>query len=300
MVVDLERFHQTFFEEAVEHLASMEAGLLELEARPDDDELLNAVFRGAHSIKGASGTFGFADVAYFTHTLENLLDRLRNRQMVASAALVDLLLRATDTLRLLIAAARQGGAPPPDAETVQQEVRQALGEEVSAGPAVTSRVPQPSPAPPTPCQRDFEVSFVPDEDLLRTGADPLLLLRSLKDMGEVQEVKVDLSRLPELEAMDPESCYLGWTVRLRSEQQAEEIADIFYFVQDHAQVAVTPIGDGRGETGQNPSPASLELFAELLAARAAFQQQLAGFCSETLPRLLSALSSPQRGRAATS
>lgn len=108
MDVNLERFHQTFFDESVEHLASMEAALLELEGRPDDDERLNAIFRGAHSIKGASGTFGFTDVAQFTHTLESLLDRLRHHQIVASAGLVDLLLRATDMLRLLIAAARQG------------------------------------------------------------------------------------------------------------------------------------------------------------------------------------------------
>ena len=67
MQIDLSKFRDTFFEEASDHLESMEAALLELESQPTDSELLNQVFRGAHSIKGASGTFGLKDVAAFTH-----------------------------------------------------------------------------------------------------------------------------------------------------------------------------------------------------------------------------------------
>ncbi len=291
MDVNLERFHQTFFDESVEHLASMEAALLELEGRPDDDERLNAIFRGAHSIKGASGTFGFTDVAQFTHTLESLLDRLRHHQIVASAGLVDLLLRATDMLRLLIAAARQGGNAPAEAGTLQRELTQALGEEAAAG----AQRPKESvpPSSQAPSQRDYDVTFVPNTDLLRLGADPLLVLRALQDVGEVQRVQADLSHLPDLESMDPESCYLAWAVRLRSDQTPEEIADVFNFVQDHAQVAVTAAADDRSNLPhRDPGPEGLRLYAELLGARAAFQQQLAEFASKALPGLLSALGSP--------
>jgi chemotaxis protein histidine kinase CheA len=77
MKVDLKRFHDTFFEEAFEHLATMETGLLELETRGAEAELLNTIFRAAHSIKGGSGSFGFTEIARLTHALENVLDRLR-------------------------------------------------------------------------------------------------------------------------------------------------------------------------------------------------------------------------------
>lgn len=65
MKIDLARFRETFFEEAAEHVATLEQGLLGLE-RPDaDPDLLNSIFRAAHSIKGGSGTFGLEQVASF-------------------------------------------------------------------------------------------------------------------------------------------------------------------------------------------------------------------------------------------
>ena len=81
MQIDLKRFHAAFFDEAAEHLAVMEESLLALERMPEDGELLNRIFRAAHSVKGASGTFGFTDIAAFTHSLESLLDRMRDREI---------------------------------------------------------------------------------------------------------------------------------------------------------------------------------------------------------------------------
>ncbi|MBN9161779.1 MAG: Hpt domain-containing protein, partial [Myxococcales bacterium] len=74
---DIQSLLETFFEEAEEHLATFEQGLLELETNPHDGEVIARVFRAAHSIKGASGTFGLDDVTSFTHALETLFDRLR-------------------------------------------------------------------------------------------------------------------------------------------------------------------------------------------------------------------------------
>ena len=80
MNIDMAVFQQTFFEETEDMLADLEKSLLRLEETPDDKELLNTIFRCAHSIKGGSSTFGFTDVAHFTHSLETLLDLLRNGQ----------------------------------------------------------------------------------------------------------------------------------------------------------------------------------------------------------------------------
>ena len=77
MSMDLQRFHATFFEESREGLDAMEAGLLALESGQQDAEIINSVFRAAHSIKGGAGTFGFDAIAGLTHVLETLLDELR-------------------------------------------------------------------------------------------------------------------------------------------------------------------------------------------------------------------------------
>ena len=81
MSIDLSQFYQVFFDETGEHLANMESFLLELDVEDPDPEELNAIFRAAHSIKGAAGTFGFTDLAEVTHELETLLDRLRKQEL---------------------------------------------------------------------------------------------------------------------------------------------------------------------------------------------------------------------------
>ena len=77
MAIDMSQFYQVFFEEAAEHLASMEALLLAIDPAAPDTEEVNALFRAAHSIKGSSGTLGFQDMMEVTHILETMLDRVR-------------------------------------------------------------------------------------------------------------------------------------------------------------------------------------------------------------------------------
>ena len=102
MSIDLSQFHQAFFAESVEHLEEMERRLLELNVDDPDPEDLNAIFRAAHSIKGNSGTFGFTTIAETTHVLENLLDRIRKRDLAITPGMIDLFLEAKDVLGRLV------------------------------------------------------------------------------------------------------------------------------------------------------------------------------------------------------
>ncbi len=115
---DFSQFQEAFFEEAGDHLAIVEEGLLALEQYPEDLDLLNKIFRSAHSIKGTSGMFGFTAVAQFTHKMETLLDLLRNGQKVVTPQIADLLLKSTDCLKMLIDAVKTGS--PVDEETVRR------------------------------------------------------------------------------------------------------------------------------------------------------------------------------------
>ena len=104
MTLDLTQFHDAFFEESFEALDSMEAALLKLDVGSPDSELINTIFRVAHSIKGGSATFGFAEIASFTHSLETLLDELRGGRMQATVAISDLLLKSVDVMREMLRA----------------------------------------------------------------------------------------------------------------------------------------------------------------------------------------------------
>ncbi|MBE9608800.1 chemotaxis protein CheW [Chitinilyticum piscinae] len=115
MTIDMSQFIGVFFDEAAEHLASMESLLLQLDLANPDDESLNAIFRAAHSIKGGAATFGFSDLADVTHILENLLDRLRRHELALQAVMVDVFLQAGDVLRSMLDAHRGQGEVDPAA-----------------------------------------------------------------------------------------------------------------------------------------------------------------------------------------
>jgi two-component system chemotaxis sensor kinase CheA len=100
----LDKFKNSFKEEAEELLGQLENILLELEDSPDNPEFLNAAFRAIHTIKGSAGMFGFEEIAKFTHDLENVMDQARSGKLPISKQFIDLALRGRDHIRALLGA----------------------------------------------------------------------------------------------------------------------------------------------------------------------------------------------------
>ena len=86
----------TFFMDCRENIDAMENGLLEIEKGDYDDEVINTIFRAAHTIKGSSGMFSFDIIENFTHKVENLLDNVRNKKIDIDSEMVSLLLECND------------------------------------------------------------------------------------------------------------------------------------------------------------------------------------------------------------
>lgn len=110
MAIDLTQFHQLFFEESLEGLALLESGLLAMQPGAVQKEEINALFRAAHSIKGGSSTFGFKQVADFTHLLETLLAQMRDGHYQLTDTVRKILLDSVDVLRMILTAARGAGS----------------------------------------------------------------------------------------------------------------------------------------------------------------------------------------------
>jgi two-component system chemotaxis sensor kinase CheA len=108
MSIDMKQFHAVFFEESQEHLDEMEQLLLELDVTNPDSEMLNSIFRAAHSIKGGSGIFGFDALASVTHIMESLLDKIRQGKMAITKDMVDLFLISVDQLKDILRCYRTG------------------------------------------------------------------------------------------------------------------------------------------------------------------------------------------------
>jgi two-component system chemotaxis sensor kinase CheA len=197
--IDLSQFYEIFFEEAGENLDQMEQMLLDLDLETADDEELNAIFRCAHSIKGGSATFGFADVAELTHQMESLLDKLRRHELKPTSPMVDVLLESSDALRGLLARHQGSDAAPPDTSGLVDRIRRlAAGEAAEVATAVTPR-PAPqmvaAPPPPQPAAAVAEASQPVNRQLhLRIGpldhpeqADAILeLFRDIAGLGTIQ------------------------------------------------------------------------------------------------------------------
>jgi len=103
----LGQFQHVFIEESLEGLDTMESSLLALD-EGGDGELVHTIFRAAHSIKGGAATFGFPEMASFTHEAESLLDEVRGGKRAIDKPIIELLLRSVDCLRAMFARARAG------------------------------------------------------------------------------------------------------------------------------------------------------------------------------------------------
>ncbi|MDZ4253567.1 MAG: chemotaxis protein CheW [Sulfuritalea sp.] len=172
MSIDMSQFYQVFFEEAQEHLDSMESLLLGLNVDAPDGEQLNAIFRAAHSIKGSAGTFGFTDLGEVTHILEGLLDRIRKGTLAIRPEMIDAFLTADDVLKTLLAAHRDHATadPAPVAALCRRLSTLTVSAPLPAVPAAPNPAPDPARvAAPEPTSAEsspaqLEVSFVLDLD----------------------------------------------------------------------------------------------------------------------------------------
>ncbi|MGB8603126.1 MAG: chemotaxis protein CheA [Rhizomicrobium sp.] len=104
----LESIKQGYFQECEELLLAMEEGLIAMESGDRDSEIINAVFRAVHSIKGGGGAFGFEYLVAFAHSFETVMDLIRSGELDPEAEVMKVLLRAGDMLSDHVAAARSG------------------------------------------------------------------------------------------------------------------------------------------------------------------------------------------------
>ncbi|HMX16666.1 MAG TPA: chemotaxis protein CheA [Rhodocyclaceae bacterium] len=238
-----------FTVEAREQLTAMEEGLLRMEQGDRDPETLNAVFRSAHTIKGGAGVVEIHAVEKFTHVLENVLDRLRNGEIAVSDQLVTLLLRGCDHIGALLDTVEEGN-PEPGGELAAAGVAIAdalrawtAGPPVAGGAGVAPQHPAGEvhrAGGDTAISDCWHISVRFGQNVLRNGMDPLAFLRYLLSLGEIAHMTTLADALPEADAMDPEACYLGFEVELRSHADKAAIEQVFDFVRDDCDLHILP------------------------------------------------------------
>ncbi|GAA0256509.1 chemotaxis protein CheA [Rhodanobacter caeni] len=246
--VDLTQFHKTFFEESLEGLDAMEAALLALDSGSTDGELVHTIFRAAHSIKGGAATFGFTDVAAFTHVAESLLEEVRSERRAVDPELIDLLLRSVDCLRGMLGRSRSG-QPVADAES--EALRGELVRLVSGDAAVAVA----AAAAPKAVVAGWEIDFSALPHLLQTGNEPLRLFRELQQLGRLEVVRAFLvdGAPAQLTEFDPTTCYLGWHLRLHGDVARADVDAVFDWLDGDCVLAIKPL-DAEPVVASEPAP----------------------------------------------
>jgi two-component system chemotaxis sensor kinase CheA len=235
-----------FVAESGDLLREMEAGLLQCSGPSTDPETINLIFRAAHTIKGSAGLFGLEGVVAFVHVMETALDLVRLGRAKMTDELVSLLLSCKDHVESLLApVGSAGGGLDPALVARGEELLTALrkvidggggqpGSATHAGAAAVAR------AAAAAGLADWQVRVRFGSGVLTSGMDPLGFIRYLQTFCEILDLEVLDDTLPAPLDMDPEVCYLGFELELRTASSQANIESAFEFVREDCTLSVTP------------------------------------------------------------
>ncbi len=247
-----------FRTEAAECLEAIEAGLLDLNHDLENRDLVDAVFRGLHTLKGSGAMFGFEALAAFTHHCETAFDRVRKGEVPATAELVAAVLAAQDHMRALV--------EQPDADhgdtghKLLAQLQAAVGGKAEAKEATAPVAAAPVVAGPVKKKTTWRIRFSLPANSMANGTNPLGLLDELRDLGECT-VRANRSGIPLLNDLVPTELHVSWDVVLTSEQDRSAIDDVFIFVMDDMELDVQEIA--------GPQAATIEAKKDVTSAAAA-------------------------------
>ncbi|WP_319379948.1 chemotaxis protein CheA [Thiomicrorhabdus sp.] len=244
----METFRQTYLEESFEGLDVMESGLLELPTGVPDSEKINEIFRAAHSIKGGSGTFGFNEIAGFTHVLETLLDEMRDGAREVTTASQQALLQAVDVLRDMLTKLK-------DHQEIDAQRAREVQDQLEAILGNNPVMPEASESKADSAEKVWQIDVIPEADLLKTGNEPLRIFRELETLGDLT-VELKNDELPDFDAFDPESLYLSWRLTLKSDHATlEEVQEVFEWIDgDGATIEIREVDAPRTPVESKSAP----------------------------------------------
>ena len=261
----LEQINEIFFEEANELLESLEGYLLSLEQNPDNPEIISAVFRVMHTIKGSSGMFGFDAISSFTHEVESTFDAVRNGSAPVTPQLISLTLKARDHIMDMLkgnvdkeesaaliqefkdfmsaypTSNKDQGSEKKETETntTTSEQKELPDSKQDEAPVLQTNVES---TQQIACaeQTTWRISFTPSPDILQNGTRPSLMIKELTDMGTAT-VLFFTRQIPPLSEIEPTTCYVSWDIILTTCKSREEIQDVFIFLDKSSVIKIDKI-----------------------------------------------------------
>jgi two-component system, chemotaxis family, sensor kinase CheA len=237
----MDNFQKKFIEEAIDLINNLEESLLTLEKKPDDSELIAAVFRIMHSLKGGGGMFGFDEISHFTHNLETIYDEVRNNRLKLTEELLSVTFSAVDHLRnLLNPNALKDPLIKKNHTLLLQKVEQ-IQNNFSQVIEKTDTTSEDYEEPET-LDKSYFVQFVPNETIMDNGTNPLFLIDELCSLGTAK-IYPRIQKIPLLSKFIPTKCYIYWEAILVTDKDVNDIRGVFIFVEDESELYIEKLAD---------------------------------------------------------
>ncbi|MGL5501149.1 MAG: Hpt domain-containing protein, partial [Plesiomonas shigelloides] len=241
--MDINKARMLFFEEAYEQCDNLEQALLDRIRHPLGADTYNQMFRTAHTIKGSASMLGLELLVRFTHSMENILARLRSGDLDLDEPLTQLLLHCNDQLRDLLQSAEHN----PELKQVETQQILALMSQMQGFqslPSMTmadrSVMPEKEPGVPIVSEHwHLSVRFY--SGLFRDGFDVLALLKYLGKQGTIHYIMPVWHPLPPLQLLDGTDCFLGYEIVIESACGVEKLRSAFDFVASQSVITLLPV-----------------------------------------------------------
>ena len=237
-------FRQTYLEESFEGLAAMESNLLTLIVGTPDTEVVNTIFRAAHSMKGGAGTFGFSELIHLTHILETLLDEMRSGKRNVTYENREALLQSVDVLRIILDDYQVGQSidmTPIKAMEHRLEAILNNSTAVALSNNATTHVSHPSDSSATPELIGYQIHLSPSDDYFSSGIDLLKLLHELSRIEGAEKTHIQ-SKLNEGNPLQVEHCLIAFNVIIDGEVALTDINEVFEWLdEDSCHISISPL-----------------------------------------------------------
>ena len=261
---DSDEFISIFLSEANEIVEGLENDLVLLEDNKSDEDLLNKIFRSAHTLKSSAGTVGFTTMSELNHVAENLLEKVRSGKLDVTPTMITVLLEFLDTVKIMLQNIIDGKGEADgvnNIESLKAKIKAiADGNEIDASvqaPTTASAAPTIKKETQTSTQAQaieepekkeesssgsnvFHISMSFKATIFDNGIDPLMFLNDLRDIGTISNLKIDSSNVPTISALeDPYTCYTQFSLDISTNSTLEQVQNIFLFVIDDNDINIS-------------------------------------------------------------
>ncbi|MGA0401162.1 MAG: Hpt domain-containing protein [bacterium] len=218
---------EEFIDEAQELLQEIEDSLLLLEEEPSSYEVIQRLFRSAHTLKGGAAMVGLIDLANAAHEFEAILSKLRSGTLKSSPQVISVLLKGRDNLLTLLNPLLSS-SPNSSSSNVQKNPTDLPPDESSIEELPTNEELTPLNRSSMPQSNTYLIHLKFDPACLELGQEPMMLLRQLEQFGELTVI-AHTSDFPKWSDFDPVRLYLWWSIKLVSDKPLDEVDPLLEF-----------------------------------------------------------------------